>query len=429
MMMRVGHAVLFLLILTAFAAPPVHSESYTPQSLSLTVYGDGTVGAVYIVDVDPTLVRVAVPLFGSMFPDIIVVDENGLPLVTSASGSTVTVDSLGASTLTFTYSTPELTSKLGILWTLNVTSPTNMIALLPTGSTVVSMSQIPLDVRVVNDRTQITLPPGGDAISYVLSAIGTKEHAQTVIQDAEATIITIKAKGVVTTDADNYLAQAKTALNAGEYVKAEQYATDAKASALNSDQLAQIAQSSIQRAETAIQTAKNEGRTSTITTVESLLANAKGYYTSGDYAKAKTYADQAYDSAVTSKAAVDTTLIIAGVVVIVVAAAGIILYTRRHPEPQVPQPAPKKAEDGSVNLEAIFQKNPDLRVDDKEVLRFLAERNGEAFANEIRDRFDIPRTSAWRMIRRLISQGIVEERKIGGQSLIYVVKKYREVQG
>jgi uncharacterized membrane protein len=29
------------------------------------------------------------------------------------------------------------------------------------------------------------------------------------------------------------------------------------------------------------------------------------------------------------------------------------------------------------------------------------------------------------MIRRLIDAGIVEERKIGGQNLIYIVKKYR----
>ena len=89
-----------------------------------------------------------------------------------------------------------------------------------------------------------------------------------------------------------------------------------------------------------------------------------------------------------------------------------------------PQPLPKESDDVYIDLDMIFQKNPSLRVDDKEVLRFLSEHGGEAFANEIRDRFDIPRTSAWRMIRRLIDSGIVEEKKIGGQSLIYIVKKY-----
>jgi uncharacterized membrane protein len=397
----------------------------------MTIYADGTVGVVYSVDADPTLVRVAVPLFGTTFTNLIVVNENGIPLVSAESGSTSTVDALGATSLTFTYSTPDLTSKVGILWTINATSPVNLLVLLPAGSTVVSMSQLPLDIRAVNERTQITLPPGSDSISYVISTVGTPEHAQTVIQDAEATINTVKAKGVITADADTLLAQAKTALNAGAYTTAEQLATQAKTSALDTDLLAQTAASAIQKATNAIQAAKNEGRTSTITTAEGYLANAQNYQATGDYAKAKTNADQAYDSAITSKSPMDNTLlIVGGAVVLLVAVAGVILYMRRRQEaPTPPLPQPKKGEEGKVNLEAIFQKNPDLRVDDKEVCRFLAERNGEAFANEIRDRFDIPRTSAWRMIRRLITMGIVEERKIGGQSLISVVKKYREAQG
>ena len=77
-----------------------------------------------------------------------------------------------------------------------------------------------------------------------------------------------------------------------------------------------------------------------------------------------------------------------------------------------------------VNLDLIFWHHQDLRLEDKEVLRFLAESNGEAFASEIRDRFEIPRSSAWRLIRRLVNNEIVEERKIGNQSLVRVRDKY-----
>ncbi len=426
-MMRVGYVVILLLFLSASTVPHVFSADYTPQRLVVTVYADGSAGVVYGIDVDPTLVRVSVPLFGSTFTDLLVVNENGLPLVTSESTSNVTVDALGASKLTFTYSTSELTSKVGMLWTLNMTSPTNLVVLLPTGATIVSLSQIPLDVKTVNERSQITLPPGSDSISYVISASGTKEHAQTVIQDAETTINAVKTEGIIVTEAVLLLTQAKTALDAGEYSKAELYATQAKASALDTDLQAQTAESAIQRATAAIQTAKNEGRTSTTATAEELLVNAEGHYALGDYAKAKTSADQAYDSAISSKPS-DSSLLIGGVAILIVAAVGIFLYARRRRKIPSPQPPSVKSDEGIVNLEAIFQKNPDLRVDDKEVVRFLAEHNGEAFANEIRDRFDIPRTSAWRMIRRLIALGVVEERKIGGQSLICVVKKYREVQ-
>jgi len=78
-----------------------------------------------------------------------------------------------------------------------------------------------------------------------------------------------------------------------------------------------------------------------------------------------------------------------------------------------------------IDLESIFEEHPELRLDDREVLKYLAENDGEAFAYDIRERFDIPRTSAWRMIQRLQRYEVVDERKIGGQSLVQIKEKYR----
>ncbi|MCX6649912.1 MAG: hypothetical protein NTV61_11095 [Candidatus Bathyarchaeota archaeon] len=364
-LMRSGWGVLLLVVLIPASMMQLAlSADYTPSSLTTIVYSDGVVGVEYHVEAAPTAVRVSLPLFGSTYTDLLVVNQDGLPLVTTQAGSTITVDSLGASRLTITYSTQELTSKLGTLWTLNVTSPVNLDVLLPSGATIVSISQIPLRVETFSEHPSVTLPPGVDSVSYVVSAVGTNQRAQSAIQAAEAAITTAKASGLDTTAAEALLTQAKTAYNAGEYLKAEQLATQAKSSAQSAS---------------------------------------------------KTPTD-------------NTPLIVGGAVVVVAAVAGILLYRRRRVEAPTPQPPAKKSEEGPVDLEAVFQKHPDLRVDDKEVIRFLSEHGGEAFANEIRDRFDIPRTSAWRMIRRLITTGIVEERKIGGQSLIYVVKKYRGAQ-
>jgi len=77
-----------------------------------------------------------------------------------------------------------------------------------------------------------------------------------------------------------------------------------------------------------------------------------------------------------------------------------------------------------VDLEVIFGDHADLRMDDREAIRFIAECGGEAFAFEIRERFDIPRSSAWRMIRRLVGMEVVEEVKVGNQSLIKIRKRY-----
>lgn len=61
----------------------------------------------------------------------------------------------------------------------------------------------------------------------------------------------------------------------------------------------------------------------------------------------------------------------------------------------------------------------DLRSEEVEVLRFLKERGGRVLESELRERFpDIPRTSMWRLIRRLERQGIVRVRKVGLQNLV-----------
>ncbi|HJR84117.1 MAG TPA: hypothetical protein VJ772_01990 [Nitrososphaeraceae archaeon] len=61
---------------------------------------------------------------------------------------------------------------------------------------------------------------------------------------------------------------------------------------------------------------------------------------------------------------------------------------------------------------------PYLRNEDKELLDFLCEREGSAFESEIRNKFVLPRTSLWRLIKRLEREELVEVRKIGGQNLI-----------
>jgi len=423
--MRIDLGTLLVLIIVSSAVPYLHSADYSPTSLTATIYVDGVIGVEYNVEVDIMAVKVTIPLFTSSFLDLLVVNQNGLPLVMTPIDSSVIIDTLGASKITITYSTQELTSKVGNLWAFNVTSPANLVVTLPSGATIVSMSQMPLDVSTVGGRTQVTMPPGDDSISYVISGVGTKEHAKSVIIDAEESLKTIKAKGVLTTEADGLLAQANTAFNLGDYLKTEQLATQAKASALDAEIQAQAANLSIQRATTAIQTAKNEGRNSNLAVADVLVANAQSSYIVGDYTKAKTSADQAYDAAVNSQSVSNNLLLITVGIVALVITGGMIIYKRSGRKLPPPQPLPKEIDDAHVDLDMIFQKSPGLRVDDKEVLRFLTERGGEAFANEIRDRFDIPRTSAWRMIRRLIDTGIVEERKIGGQSLIYIVKKYR----
>lgn len=75
------------------------------------------------------------------------------------------------------------------------------------------------------------------------------------------------------------------------------------------------------------------------------------------------------------------------------------------------------------NVEKILKANPQLKQEDKEVIEFLAEKGGKAFEAEIRERFpDMPRTSLWRLVRRLERLEIVEIKRIGLENQVELKK-------
>jgi uncharacterized membrane protein len=75
------------------------------------------------------------------------------------------------------------------------------------------------------------------------------------------------------------------------------------------------------------------------------------------------------------------------------------------------------------NVEKILKAHPQLAREDQAVIRFLAEKEGKAFEAEIREKFpDMPRTSLWRLVRRLERLEIVEIKKIGLENQVELTK-------
>lgn len=415
---RVGPLLSVAILVASLAVPLAYSADYTPTRLFFTVYSDGVVSVDYTLDVDPTLVKVSIPLLGSLFRDVLVVDQDGIPLDYSASGSAMVVDNLGSTSVAIAYTTPDLTSKIGSLWVFNASSPATSSIILPLGATVTSFSSVPLEVGTLNNRPYISMPAGQTEVEYILGVVGTKEHALVLLKDAEATISNLKIRDLKVSEAEAVLSQAYADFNAGKYPEAEQLATSAREKAQSIESAAASADNALKTASFAISAARSEGRTSGLSDAENLLQAAQGYYTQGDYGQALKTANDAYQAALAAKAEANYLIPVAvgGAIVIVIAV--LLLYGRRKAEPITTTKT-------TIDLQSIFRKNPELRMDDKEVLRFIADSGGEVFANDIRERFDLPRTSAWRMFRRMIGMGIIEERKIGGQSLIRISKMYR----
>ena len=416
-------SIVFLIVLgLAASLPHVEAQEYVfPSELSFIVYGDGYVAVDYTVDVDPTMVRVNVSLFGSMYLDVLIEDQDGLPLDYSATEGGLTVDTLASISALISYVTTDLTGKEGQVWSFSVATPISSTVLLPEDSTMVDYSEDPLEVGSIDGKVLLTMPAGEFEISYTVGAVGSREHALAVINDAEDTIEAIKATGVLTPNADEHLELAYAAYDVGLYAQAEQLATQSKAFAEEASALASEASQEIEAAIEAIAQAEGESRTEGLDTAERELQEAEDAYDLGEYSTARVLAEDAQASAQSAekKSAGSNTLLYAGLAVVAVGLGAAYFMRGRSQRPVEEPPA-------TFDLEKMFDAHPHLRIDDKEVIRFLAQNRGEAFSAEVRDRFDIPRTSLWRMIRRLEGEGIFEVETIGGQSLIRLNPRYRE---
>lgn len=416
--------ILVLLIIFSLCLPVTYAqEEITPVSLEVKVYPDGSSLVTYDVESDPTKVRVDVDLFGETYNNLVIRNEDGLPLGFTRRDTGVTVDSIGALELKIVYTTSDLTSKDGPIWNISLTSPTSVVIILPEGAGLFGMSDIPLDVGTINGNQYIELPAGDLYLSFILSSPSLRGDAQEAINAAEDYLNTLETQGYILTDAREELSQARQLYEDDQFSDAKALATRSKETADKTVDLAEAAETDIAQAEINIEKARDEGRISGIEQAEETLSSAEAYYLQGLYVEASTAAKQANQIALSSETPrrVDPLLYLGLIIPVSVIAVGFYYLSRLFKIRASLSDSSKK-----VNLENIFDEHPDLRLEDREVIKFLAETNGEAFAAEIRDRFDMPRSSAWRLIRRLVSLDIADEVKVGNQSLVKIKEEYLE---
>jgi len=409
---------LLLLTLALLLVPAVQAQDYASKSLSLLVYNDGVVQVNYEAETAPSLVRIEIELPGFPYESLLVVDQDGLPLDASVTDEGASVDTLGSTGVVVTYLTSSLTSKTGAIWTVNVTSTITTSITLPQRSTIINLSEVPVEISTNEDRPYVRMLPGNISVSYITSVFDARGKAEEALADAEQHIQGIMDAGIIVSEALHLLQQASEAFDLAEYPTAIQLATQAKDAADETTADASQARDMMEAASLAISEAESEGRTKGVDSAEQLLTQANIAYETGDYESAYDYAYQSQITALNAVTPQSLTIYMLAAAVLVFGAA---LYVRLSKGPGKP-PEPKLME---VDLEAIFRDHPTLRMDDREVIRFIAESGGELFSNEIRERFDIPRTSAWRMLRRLEGLDIIEERKVGGQSLASIHRRYQ----
>ncbi len=412
---------LIVMLLVSFQTAYGQAEN-VPRELSFIVYPDGYVAVDYTLDVDPTKVSVNVSLFGTLYEDLLVEDQDGVGLDHSPIDGGITVDSLGSASIMIVYVTPDLTGKEGQIWTFTASTTIPSAVLLPEGSNIFDFDPFPIGMGSLNSHLLLTMPEGEIEVSYIVGVVGTREHALAVIKDAEEYIQGVKDEGVIADEAEGLLGGAYSAYDLENYVEAEELATQAKTSAQSAQEAASSAAEVIASAEASIAAAEVSGDTEGLDEARDLLQLAEEAYTDGDYGTAEDLAEQAYTKAesatVPSQGGIPTMWLIGGGGLALLVVIGALLMRgrgkQRRPEARY-----------TYDLDSLFEEKQHLRMDDKEMIRFLADSGGEAFAAEIRDRFEIPRTSLWRMIRRLEGEEVLEVETIGGQSLVKIAQKYR----
>lgn len=463
-----------MLLLAALAVQPAAAQEidYNSESLFIALFANGDALVEYDVSIgDPLDEEIRIKLFGGEhINDLIVVDLDD-ELVDYDIGGTpneIVLNTPGVENVRISYTTPDLADRNEGIWTFSVNATTSLIVRLPVDSVLVDAEPIPA-IRFVNDQPLLTFNnPGNIKVTYSIGVLGTEDQANIAIQVATAAIREARTNhpDIVLTGAQELLDRAIAAMGERRFSEAESLAGQANDAAVTAGRNYETAQAAIADTEAEVTQAGSQGRD--VAAAQELLEQARNQFTAGDYVTATTSAENAVAAI---RDIPEPQMPIGAIVAGAAAAAGgvgalLFLKMRKRPAPEVPRREPPRAA-GNGNSASVVRPpilkeeevteptledppaqnsmpaEPDtipdsqldksvlgrivirilaerahLRPEDQQVLKFLAEKEGAAFESEIRTKFQLPKTTIWRLVKRLEREELVEIRKAGGQNLI-----------
>ena len=293
------------------AVMPIQSSFSSPRVLDLIIYPDGSTHVSADIDVDPLVTDYELKLFGNTIDNFVVVDESGFLLTTDVIGDFALIETFGSSVITVEYDIHDLVSKQGRVWTFSLDAPSDFTLLLPKNSAIVGMTNLPINMEIINDQNQLTLSAGDTEIDYLFSTT-------TLIPDSIDSTIPIP----------NF----------------------------------------------------------------------------------------------------DYILYVIGGIVVAIIIGVIVIRTKQKTVKsiQVQDTTQTKQKTETIDAETIFKLKPDLREDDKEIVKFISNNGGQALESDLRKKFLQPRTTMWRAVKRLERNGVIEIEKKDLQNLVKLRKNMEE---
>ena len=346
------------------------------ESTDLQVYRDGLVHVTQTLTVNETLPSVTLPILGSSVDNFIVLDENQTVIDYDVEGINLTVFTLGARSVSLQYDTHSLTLKHAEEWTFLVDAQYNLTVLLPQDSTIVNLNQVPASIDTDGNTITLSLFPSQWEIIYVLQLT---PPAQFQISDLKVTPTEaeIGEEVTVSVKVENIGGQS------GSYTlpfTVNQTTADAQTVTLDKGASASVEFKIVEQ------------------TAGEYIVEIAGQISQF------TVSEEPRNGASSSTFSLEFFVAVAAAIAVIVIVV-VLLFKRR------------------ANVKKVFKQNPQLNSEEKDVIQFLAENKGKAFVSQIREQFpDIPRTSLWRLVKRLEKLDIIKVKKIGLENQVELKK-------
>ena len=289
-------------VIIVVALIPIQSSFSSPRVIDLIIYPDGSTHVSTEINLDPFQNDYELDLFGSTIDNLVVVGDVEFLLTADVIDNSALIQTFGSSVISVEYDIHDLVSKQGRLWTFSLDSPSDFTLLLPKNSAIVGMTNLPINMEIIDDQNQLTLSSGKTEIDYFFSV-----NFSDPITNTE-------------TESNNIL------------------------------------------------------------------------------------------------------YVVIGVAVIsAIIGSGIILRNKqKNLKPM--QNIQTIQKNNVTDIEMIFKLKPDLREDDKELVKFIFNSGGEALESELRKKFLQPRTTMWRAVKRLEREGVIDIEKKDLQNLVKIRK-------
>jgi uncharacterized membrane protein len=357
----------FLIVNTIVVS--AQESGYQIKFAELLVYRDGVVHVNSLLAVNDSIPSISFELLTPSLDNVFVVDENLTFVDYEVDSENMTIYSFGAARIRVEYDTIALTEKESGVWTLLLQCPYNVTLYLPSDSTIVYLNSIPYSMATENDIITLSLYPFDWEISYILPIVS-------------PTLFRVSDLNTIPSE-----------VNAGEEVTISVVVTNV---------------------------GDVEGSYSVILKINGDEENVKtlmlgvGASTEVEFKVRKNVGTYNVEvDGLTTQFRVNEMSLISNYfvyalifIVVVVAFSFLVIQKRRR-----------------SSIEEIFKEHPYLRKEDRDVIEFLDAKGGKAFESEIRDNFpEIPKTSLWRLIKRLEKMEIVSITRIGLQNQVILKK-------